>query len=95
MKKQVTELRPSTLVQTDDFPVDDRPAITRRSQFFAKVRERVERISVATDALKGHEGHEVTLTGHVDAARNEVHVVSVKMGKAQMKDTTKKDEMKK
>jgi hypothetical protein len=37
-------------------------------------------------ALKGHEGHEVTLTGHVE---------SVKMGKAQMKDTTKKDEMKK
>ena len=40
-------------------------------------------------------GNEVTLTGHVDAAKNEVHVVSVKMGKAQMKDTTKKDEMKK
>jgi len=47
------------------------------------------------EVLKGHEGHEVTLTGHVDAAKNEVHVVSVKMGKAQMKDTTKKDEMKK
>ena len=47
------------------------------------------------EALKGHEEHEVTLTGHVDAAKNEVHVVSVKMGKAQMKDTTKKDEMKK
>ena len=47
------------------------------------------------EALKGHEGHEVTLTGHVDAAKNEVHVVSVKMGKAPMKDTTKKDEMKK
>src|SRR3989441_12200692 len=39
------------------------------------------------EALKGHEGHEVTLTGHVDAAKNEVHVVSVKMGKAKMKDT--------
>ena len=47
------------------------------------------------EALKGHEGHEVTLTAHVDAAKNEVHVVSVKMGKAQMKDATKKDEMKK
>jgi len=47
------------------------------------------------EALKGHEGHEVTLTAHVDAAKNEVHVVSVKMGKAQMKDSTKKDEMKK
>ena len=44
-------------------------------------------------ALKGHEGHEVTLTAHTDAAKNEVHVVSVKMGKAKMKDT-KKDETK-
>ncbi len=47
------------------------------------------------EALKGHEGHEVTLRAHVDAAKNEVHVVSVKMGKAHMKETTKKDEMKK
>jgi hypothetical protein len=45
------------------------------------------------EALKGHEGHEVTLTAHTDAAKNEVHVVSVKMGKAKMKDT-KKDETK-
>jgi membrane protein implicated in regulation of membrane protease activity len=47
------------------------------------------------EALKGHEGHEVTLTAHMNAAKNAVHVVSVKMGKAQMKDATKKDEMKK
>jgi hypothetical protein len=47
------------------------------------------------EALKGHEGHELTLTAHVDSAKNEVHVVSVKMGKAQMEDATKKDEMKK
>ncbi len=45
------------------------------------------------EALKGHEGHEVTLTAHTDAAKNEVHVVSVKMGKAKVKDT-KKDETK-
>jgi hypothetical protein len=45
------------------------------------------------EALRGHEGHEVTLTAHTDAAKNEVHVVSVKMGKAKMKDT-KKDEPK-
>src|SRR2546425_9523785 len=44
------------------------------------------------EVLKGHEGHEVTLTAHVDAAKNAVHVVSVKMGKAKVKDTTKKDE---
>ncbi|HYL11829.1 MAG TPA: hypothetical protein VEV41_02275 [Terriglobales bacterium] len=46
------------------------------------------------EALKGHEGHEVTLKVHVDAAKNEIHVVSVKMGKAEMKETKKKNEMK-
>ena len=46
------------------------------------------------EALKGHEGHEVTLKAHVDAAKSEVHVVSVKMAKAHMKEATKKDEMK-
>jgi hypothetical protein len=33
------------------------------------------------EALKGHEGHEVTLQAHVDAAKNEIRVVSVKMAK--------------
>jgi len=47
------------------------------------------------EELKGHEGHEVTLKAHVDAAKNEIHVLSVKMGKGEMKDTMKKDEMKK
>ena len=41
------------------------------------------------EAVKGHEGHEVTLKGHVDAAKNEVHVVSLKMGKGEMKETKK------
>jgi len=31
------------------------------------------------DAVKGHEGHEVTLRGHVDTAANSIHVTSVKM----------------
>jgi hypothetical protein len=42
------------------------------------------------EALKGHEGHEVTLKAHADPAKNEVHVVSVKMGKDEMKDEMKK-----
>ena len=46
------------------------------------------------EALKGHEGHEVTVKAHVDAAKNEIHVVSVKMGKAEMKETKKKVETK-
>ena len=46
------------------------------------------------DALKGHEGHEVTLKAHVDEAKNEIHVTSVKMGKGEMKET-KKEETKK
>jgi hypothetical protein len=45
------------------------------------------------DALKGHEGHEVTLKAHVDDAKNVIHVASVKMGKGEKKETMKKDEM--
>jgi hypothetical protein len=33
------------------------------------------------DAVKGHEGHHVTLTAHVDPDKNEVHVMSLKMVK--------------
>ena len=36
------------------------------------------------DAVKGHEGHHVTLQAHVDANKNEVHVVSLKMAKDSM-----------
>ena len=31
------------------------------------------------DAVKGHEGHEVTLRGHIDTAANTIHVTSLKM----------------
>jgi len=41
------------------------------------------------EAVKGHEGHEVTPKAHVDEARNEIHVTSVKMGKGEMKETKK------
>ena len=43
------------------------------------------------EALKGHEGHEVTLKAHVDATKNEIHVISVKMGKEEMKETKKEE----
>ena len=33
------------------------------------------------DAVKGHEGHHVVLTAHVDADKGEVQVVSLKMAK--------------
>jgi hypothetical protein len=33
------------------------------------------------DAVKGHEGHHVTLTAQVDADKSEVHVESLKMAK--------------
>jgi hypothetical protein len=36
------------------------------------------------DAVKGHEGHHVTLQAHVYADKNEVHVVSLKMAKDSM-----------
>ena len=36
------------------------------------------------EAVKGHEGHHVTLQAHVDADKNEVQVVSLKMAKDSM-----------
>ena len=38
------------------------------------------------DAVKGHEGHEVTLKAHVDADKNEIYVVGL-TGKSKMKDS--------
>ncbi|MDP9269180.1 MAG: DUF5818 domain-containing protein [Acidobacteriota bacterium] len=31
------------------------------------------------DAIKGHEGHHVTVTGHLDTAKKSIHVASLKM----------------
>ena len=45
------------------------------------------------EALKGHEGHHVTVKAHLDSAKNEIHVTSIKMRKGEMKDPMKKDEM--
>lgn len=38
------------------------------------------------DAVKGHEGHHVTLNAHVYADKKEVHVVSLKMAADSMKN---------
>jgi hypothetical protein len=43
------------------------------------------------EAVKGHEGHHVTLTAHVYADKNEVHLMSLKMAA----DSMKKDNMQK
>jgi pentapeptide MXKDX repeat protein len=43
------------------------------------------------EAVKGHEGHHVTLKAHVYADKNEVHVMSLKMAA----DSMKKDSMQK
>lgn len=45
------------------------------------------------EAAKGHEGHHVTVKAHVDGTKNEIHITSVRMGKDEMKDTMKKDQM--
>lgn len=45
------------------------------------------------EAVKGHEGHHVTVKANVDSTKNEIHVTSLKMAKDEMKDTMKKDEM--
>jgi hypothetical protein len=38
------------------------------------------------DAIKGHEGHHVTLSAHVYADKGEVHVMSLKMAADKMKN---------
>jgi pentapeptide MXKDX repeat protein len=38
------------------------------------------------EAVKGHEGHHVTLTAHVNSEKGEVHVMSLKMAKADKMD---------
>ena len=40
------------------------------------------------DAVKGHEGHHVTLKAQADASKGEVKVVSLKMAKDTMKEGT-------
>ena len=40
------------------------------------------------DAVKGHEGHHVTLKAHVSADTNEVNVISLKMAADNMKKDT-------
>jgi hypothetical protein len=41
------------------------------------------------DAVKGHEGHDVRLSGHVDTGANSIHVTEVKMaGEKASKDKT-------
>jgi pentapeptide MXKDX repeat protein len=42
------------------------------------------------EAVKGHEGHHVTVKAGANAAKNEIHVTSVMMGKGGMKDAMKK-----
>ena len=45
------------------------------------------------EALKGHEGHHVTIKAKIDAAKNQLDITSVKMAKSEAKDTMKKDEV--
>ncbi len=44
------------------------------------------------EALKGHEGHHVSVKAHVDAAKGSIHITEVKMLKGK---EMKKEEMKK
>ena len=45
------------------------------------------------DALKGHEGHQVTVKALVDAGKKEIHVTSVQMAKDEMRRSMGKDKM--
>ncbi len=43
------------------------------------------------EAVKGHEGHEVTVKAHPNAEKTEIRVMSVKMGKGEMKEEMKEE----
>ena len=45
---------------------------------------------VNPEALKGHEGHHVEVSAHVYADKDQIHVVSVKMLKAEKMDNMSK-----
>ena len=47
------------------------------------------------EALKGHEGHHLTVKAQIDAAKDEIHVTTVKMAEGQMRDNMNNDSMKK
>jgi pentapeptide MXKDX repeat protein len=47
------------------------------------------------EALKGHDGHHLTVKAQIDAATNEIHINSVKIAEGEMKDGMKNDSMKK
>jgi len=47
----------------------------------SSLRRRPDRTVSNPDALKGHEGHQVTVSANVYADKNEINVVSVEMGK--------------
>lgn len=46
------------------------------------------------EAVKGHEGHQVTLSAHVYPDKNEVHVMSVTMGKVDKTEMQKDNSQK-
>jgi hypothetical protein len=64
----------------------------RRRKTFTSVKDKESWTVANPEAVKGHEGHEVS-QGPCRRGEDEIHVVSVKVGKGEMKDTMKKEEM--
>jgi hypothetical protein len=62
-------------------PIQLAGTISNTGETFASDRDHKSWTIVNPDAVKGHEGHHVILTANVDADKNEVHVVSLKMAK--------------
>jgi len=53
--------------------------ISDDGKMFVNDKDRKSWEIVNPEAVKGHEGHHVTLTAHVYADKNQVHVMSLKM----------------
>ena len=71
--------------------VDVTGKISKDGKMFVSDKDSKSWTIINPEAVKGHEGHHVTLNAHVYPDKNQVHVMSLKMAA----DNMKKDDMQK
>jgi pentapeptide MXKDX repeat protein len=67
-------------------PIDVTGKISKDGKMFVSDKDGKSWTITNPDAVKGHEGHHVTLNAHVYADKKEVHVMSLKMAADSMKN---------
>ncbi|MFZ0774507.1 MAG: hypothetical protein WCA49_16575 [Candidatus Sulfotelmatobacter sp.] len=84
-------MKPDNMKADTAKPVDITGKISADGKTFVNDKDNKSWKIINPDAVKGHEGHHVTLNAHVYADKGEVHVMSLKMAA----DSMKKDSMQK